>query len=151
MKMMGRPLNSLSTTLTKGGTQKSCPPKKINKVSKPTDMTVHWKALEEHLLLVPLVFWLNPFQGWMHFMNFSQKTKLGGWGGVHYIIPPQRRVIHSLHPSPRVQPTDQSRESPLLFFLVWPSLKFVALGLAGYRHTSRLSTFLKEIRAWIKM
>jgi hypothetical protein len=37
------------TSATKGGTQKF--PKKL-RLSKPTDMTIHWKALGEHFLMV---------------------------------------------------------------------------------------------------
>jgi hypothetical protein len=33
------------------------------RLSKPTDMTIHWKALDEHFLVVPLVFWFNHFRG----------------------------------------------------------------------------------------
>jgi hypothetical protein len=29
----------------------------ISKLSKSIDMTIHWKALEEHFLMVPLVLW----------------------------------------------------------------------------------------------
>jgi hypothetical protein len=28
----------------------------VLRLSKPTDMTIHWKALEEHFLMVPLVW-----------------------------------------------------------------------------------------------
>jgi hypothetical protein len=36
-------------------------------------MTIHWKALDEHFLMVPLFFRFNNL--WeMHFLNFSQKT-----------------------------------------------------------------------------
>jgi hypothetical protein len=28
----------------------------VLRLSRPTDMTIHWKALEEHFLMVPLVF-----------------------------------------------------------------------------------------------
>jgi hypothetical protein len=41
---------------------------------KPTDMTIHWKALEVHSLMVPLVFRFNHFGGKMNFLNFSQKS-----------------------------------------------------------------------------
>jgi hypothetical protein len=46
----------MATSVTKGGTQKL--PKYLRS-SKPTDMTIHWKALEEHFLTVPfiVVFW----------------------------------------------------------------------------------------------
>jgi hypothetical protein len=46
--------------MTKGKTQKL-------RLSKPTDMTIHWKATEEHFLMEPLVFRFNPFLG-----NFSE-------------------------------------------------------------------------------
>jgi hypothetical protein len=40
------------TSVTEGGAQKL--PKKNLRLSKPTDMTIHWKSLEEHLKrLVP--------------------------------------------------------------------------------------------------
>jgi hypothetical protein len=43
-----------------------------------TDMTIHWKAIEEHFLTGPLVFLFNfnHFRGKMHFLNFSPKTSL---------------------------------------------------------------------------
>jgi hypothetical protein len=50
----------MATSVTKGVTQKLA--KKIG-VSKHTNMTIHWKALEEHFLMVPLVFRFNHFQG----------------------------------------------------------------------------------------
>jgi hypothetical protein len=31
----------------------------VLRLSKPTDMTIHWKALEEHFLMVPLVLRLS--------------------------------------------------------------------------------------------
>jgi hypothetical protein len=34
-------------------------------------MTIHWKALAEHILMVPVV--VRFFWGKMHFLNFSQK------------------------------------------------------------------------------
>jgi mannitol-1-phosphate/altronate dehydrogenase len=48
------------TSVTKGGTQKM--PKEF-RLSKPTDMTIHWKALEEHFLMVALIFRFNQFRG----------------------------------------------------------------------------------------
>jgi hypothetical protein len=42
------PYGLMVTSVTEGGTQKL--PKRL---SKHTDMTIHWKALEEHFLLVP--------------------------------------------------------------------------------------------------
>jgi hypothetical protein len=41
------------------------------RLSKHTDMTIHWKAFEEHFLMVPLVF-----LGKIHFLNFSQKISV---------------------------------------------------------------------------
>jgi hypothetical protein len=51
------------TSVTKGETQR---------LSKPIDMTIHWKALEEHFLRIPLVFGFK-FGGNTHFLNFSKK------------------------------------------------------------------------------
>jgi hypothetical protein len=34
---------------------------KILRFSKHTDMTIHWKALEDHFLMVQLVFWFTHF------------------------------------------------------------------------------------------
>jgi hypothetical protein len=48
----------VTNSVTKGGTQKL--PKNVE-LSKPTDTTIHWKALEEHFLMVPLVFQFNYF------------------------------------------------------------------------------------------
>jgi hypothetical protein len=40
-------------------------------------MTIHWKALEEHFLMVPLSnFLIQPFPGEVHFLDFSQKTSV---------------------------------------------------------------------------
>jgi hypothetical protein len=39
-------------------------------LSKPTDMTIHWKALEKHFLMVPLVFRFNHFWKNNHFSEF---------------------------------------------------------------------------------
>jgi hypothetical protein len=50
------------------------PPPKKKKLSKPTDVTIHWNALEEHFLVVPLFFRLNHFGGKNAFLNFSHKT-----------------------------------------------------------------------------
>jgi hypothetical protein len=46
---------------------------KYLRLVKPTNITIHWKALEEHFLMVPLVFRFNHFHGKIHFQNFSQK------------------------------------------------------------------------------
>jgi hypothetical protein len=37
-------------------------PKKSS-LSKPTDMTIHWKALEEHFLMNPAISIVFPFMG----------------------------------------------------------------------------------------
>jgi hypothetical protein len=42
-------------------------------LSKHTDMTIHWKGIEQHFLMVPLVFRFI-FRGKLHFLTFSQKT-----------------------------------------------------------------------------
>jgi hypothetical protein len=41
---------------------------------KHTDITIHWKALEEHFLMVPLVFWFNHFRGKKAFSEFFSKV-----------------------------------------------------------------------------
>jgi hypothetical protein len=46
------------TSATKTGTQKL--PKINLRLSAHTDMTIHWKALEEHFLMVPLVVLIRP-------------------------------------------------------------------------------------------
>jgi hypothetical protein len=47
----------MATSFTEGATHKL--PKEF--LLKPTDMTIHWKALEEHFLMVPSIqfnhFW----------------------------------------------------------------------------------------------
>jgi hypothetical protein len=53
-----------------GRTQKL--PKEFKRLSKPMDMTIHRKALEEHFPMAPFVFVFNHFWGKMHFLNFSQ-------------------------------------------------------------------------------
>jgi hypothetical protein len=60
----------MATSVTKDMTQK------LSNKYKPTDMTIHWKALEEHFLMVPFVFRFNNFQGKMHFLNFSKKNSV---------------------------------------------------------------------------
>jgi hypothetical protein len=58
------------TSVTKGWTQKL--PKQILGFSKHTDMTIHLKALEEHLLMVYTIsFLIHPF-GEIYFLNSSQ-------------------------------------------------------------------------------
>jgi hypothetical protein len=46
-----------------------------------TDMTIHWKALEEHFLMVPLVFQLKPFSGYAFSEFFSLYSMLSFQGG----------------------------------------------------------------------
>jgi hypothetical protein len=41
------------------------------RLSRHTDMTIHWKALDEHFPSL-----IQPFSGNMHFLNFSQKTSV---------------------------------------------------------------------------
>jgi hypothetical protein len=57
------------TSVAKGGTQKL--PKNI-RLLKDIDMTIHWKCLEEHFMMVPLVFRFNHFRGKIHFLTFSR-------------------------------------------------------------------------------
>jgi hypothetical protein len=61
------------TSVTEGRTQKLPPKFKVVETYGP-DMTIHWKACEEHFLMVPLFFRFNHFCGKMHFLNFSQKN-----------------------------------------------------------------------------
>jgi hypothetical protein len=52
------------------------PQKLAKRLSEPADMTIHWKALEEHFLMVLLVFQFNHFWGKMHFLNlFTKKSQ----------------------------------------------------------------------------
>jgi hypothetical protein len=37
-------------------------------------MTIHWKALQEHILMVTLVFWIQPFLEENAFSEFFSKT-----------------------------------------------------------------------------
>jgi hypothetical protein len=46
------------------------------KIAKKCDVIIHWKTLEGHFLMVPLVFRFNHFRGKMHFLNFSKKTSV---------------------------------------------------------------------------
>jgi hypothetical protein len=62
------------TSVSKGGTQKL--PKNL-RLSKRTDMTIHWKALEEHFLMVLFVFRCNQIQ------IITVKFVTGGWVMVH--------------------------------------------------------------------
>jgi hypothetical protein len=66
----------LSVSLRVG--RRNCP--KNLKLSKP-DITIHWKALEEHFLMLPLVVRFNHFRGKCtfseFFQNFSNKFPSG--------------------------------------------------------------------------
>jgi hypothetical protein len=44
---------------------------KIFMIAELTDMTIHYKALAEHFLMVPLVFQFNHFLAWGAFSDFS--------------------------------------------------------------------------------
>jgi hypothetical protein len=48
------------------------PPKYI-RLSKPTDMTIHWNALEDHFVTVPLVFLFYHHWGEKSFSDFFSK------------------------------------------------------------------------------
>jgi hypothetical protein len=61
----------IATSVTEGGTQ-TCP--KYLRLSKYTDMTIHWKARKDHFPMVPLVFRLNYFQGGNIFSEFFSKN-----------------------------------------------------------------------------
>jgi hypothetical protein len=65
-------LNSLRTdgNFCHQGRDTEIPPPPNVRLAKPTDMTIRWKALEEHLLMVPLVFRFNQFQGIIAFSEF---------------------------------------------------------------------------------
>jgi hypothetical protein len=47
-------------SVTNGGTQKL--PQNFGMLEH-TDMTIHWKALEKHFLIIPLFLWVNHFFG----------------------------------------------------------------------------------------
>jgi hypothetical protein len=62
------------TSITEGGTQKL--PKRV-RLSKHTDVTIHWKALEKHFLMVPLIFQFNYWWGrgdGLHFLKYLQSV-----------------------------------------------------------------------------
>jgi hypothetical protein len=44
------------------------------RMSKPTDMTIHWKGLEEYFLMVPLVFRFNHIRVKNAFSVFLSKN-----------------------------------------------------------------------------
>jgi hypothetical protein len=47
------------------------------KIVETYDMTIHWKALEEHFLMVQLVFRFSHFQGKNEFFEFFSKKVTG--------------------------------------------------------------------------
>jgi hypothetical protein len=53
---------------------RNCPTYLLRRLSKPTDMTIHWIALEEHFLMVPLVWQFNHFRGTNAFSEFFSKN-----------------------------------------------------------------------------
>jgi hypothetical protein len=62
------------TEVTKGVTEIA---QKRLRLLKSTDMTIHWKALKEHFLKLPLVFQFNHFQGKNAFSEyFFKKPRL---------------------------------------------------------------------------
>jgi hypothetical protein len=86
--------------------------KKYLRLSKHTDITIHWNALEEHLLMVPLVFqfdhlrgicifWiclkkLQSYNGWYSLQCFRRQftiwqTDFLKWHGSCEELPPRRR------------------------------------------------------------
>jgi hypothetical protein len=60
------------SSLTSGAGHRNCP--KNVRLSKPTDTTIHRKALEENSLMVPLVYRINHFSGGNAFSEFLPKT-----------------------------------------------------------------------------
>jgi hypothetical protein len=44
----------------------------VLKLSKHSDMTIHFKALVEHFLMVPLIFRFSHSRGKMHFLSCSK-------------------------------------------------------------------------------
>jgi hypothetical protein len=61
----------------RGGTQKL---HKQFKISKPTDMTIYWKALQKHFLMVPLFFRFIHFRGKDPFSEvFSKNLSANCW------------------------------------------------------------------------
>jgi hypothetical protein len=50
----------MATSLTKGATEIE---QNILRLSKPTDMTIHWKGLGKHFLMVPSVVRFIQFSG----------------------------------------------------------------------------------------
>jgi hypothetical protein len=54
-------------------------------------MTIHWKALEEHFLMVPFVFHFNHFQGENVFSEFvSKNLPLKEVKSFHHMFPVDR-------------------------------------------------------------
>jgi hypothetical protein len=57
------------------GQDTKIPPKRKLRLSEHTDMTIHWNALEEHFLLVPIVFFESTsFLGGNAFSEFFSKN-----------------------------------------------------------------------------
>jgi hypothetical protein len=54
----------------------------VTSVLKPTDMTIHWKALEEHFPMVPLVFWFNHFWEKNEFSDIFSLKKPQSFSGL---------------------------------------------------------------------
>jgi hypothetical protein len=67
------------TSVTKGGGTQKLPKQLLKKLSKHTDMTIYWKALEEHFLMVPLVFQFifgeNAFSEFFSKRGFCKTTR----------------------------------------------------------------------------
>jgi hypothetical protein len=61
----------VNSSFTKEGQDTKIVPEKL-RLLKSTNMTIHWKALEEHFLMAPLVFRFNSFSGGKSI--FSQKN-----------------------------------------------------------------------------
>jgi hypothetical protein len=66
------------------------------------DITIHWKALEEHFVMVALVFWFNHLGVGMHILNFSHKTSVLNHFAAHTPQP-----VYALNP-PKCAYTVQS-------------------------------------------
>jgi hypothetical protein len=58
--------------VTKGGIEKLAKTQTNLRFPKHTGLTIHWKVLEEHFLMLPLVY----FRGreGTHFLKFSKNT-----------------------------------------------------------------------------
>jgi hypothetical protein len=69
LRLRGRPHNTLATSSPTVG-HRNCP--KNLRLSKHTDMTIHWKAIEEHFLIVYTIS-IHPFSGENPFSEFYPK------------------------------------------------------------------------------